>query len=113
MRRYCLTLDLVNDQALIAEYELYHKNVWPEIIESITGSGIEHMEIYRFQNRLCMIMEVNEQFSFEAKAVADASNAMVQKWEELMWKYQQSLPGTKPGEKWKLMERIFELPSQS
>lgn len=26
-----LTLDLVDDPLLIAEYEAYHKNVWPEV----------------------------------------------------------------------------------
>jgi L-rhamnose mutarotase len=39
----------------------------------------------------------------------DASNPKVQEWEQLMWKFQQPLPGSKPGEKWMLMERIFEL----
>jgi len=33
----------------------------------------------------------------------------VEKWETLMWKYQQAIPGAKPGEKWVLMNKIFEL----
>ena len=109
MSRYCLTLDLINDPALIAEYEAWHQHVWPEILESIVGSGITAMQIYRWQNRLFMIMETNEQFSFEAKSGADAGNPKVQEWENLMWKYQQALPGTRPGEKWQLMEKIFQL----
>jgi L-rhamnose mutarotase len=40
MKRYCLTLDLKEDLALIAEYEKYHQEVWPEIIKSIKNSGI-------------------------------------------------------------------------
>ena len=106
--RYCLTLDLKNDPDLIREYEMYHRDVWPEILHSIRSSGIESMEIYRVENRLFMIMEVNEDFSFEKKAAADAANARVQEWEKLMWKYQQSLPYARPGEKWVLMEKIFE-----
>ena len=39
--RYCLALDLVNEEEKIAEYEAYHKKVWPEIIESIISSGIQ------------------------------------------------------------------------
>jgi L-rhamnose mutarotase len=109
MGRYCLTLDLIDDPALIAEYEAWHQNVWPEIIESIRVSGIENMQIYRFSNRLFMIMEVNDTFSFDKKALADAENEKVQQWEELMWKYQQSVPGSKPGEKWVIMDKIFEL----
>ncbi|RFM28589.1 L-rhamnose mutarotase [Deminuibacter soli] len=109
MNRYCLALDLVNDDALIAEYEAHHRAVWPEIRASIKDAGITHMEIYRFGNRLMMIMETTGGFSFAAKASSDAANEKVQQWEQLMWKYQQAIPGAKPGEKWVLMERIFEL----
>jgi L-rhamnose mutarotase len=107
--RYCFALDLKNDETLIAEYEEYHQRVWPEILESITGSGIESMEIYRILNRLFMIIETGENFSFEKKDRMDNANPKVQEWENLMWKYQQSLPGTKPGGKWVLMNKIFDL----
>jgi L-rhamnose mutarotase len=108
-QRYCLALDLKNDPALIAEYEAHHQKVWPEIQKSIRDAGISSMEIYRYQNRLFMIMETDETFSFEKKAAADAKNEKVQEWETLMWNYQQALPGAKPGEKWKRMDRIFSL----
>jgi L-rhamnose mutarotase len=71
--------------------------------------GIEDMEIYLLGTRMFMIMEVNQRFSFEAKAQADLQNPKVQEWENLMWKFQQSLPEAKPGEKWLLMERVFKL----
>ena len=109
MKRYCLTLHLKNDPALIKEYEEHHKAVWPEIISSIKDAGIENMEIYRYGTALFMIMEVNDDFSFEKKQRADESNDKVQRWEQLMWKYQQALPNAKPGEKWVLMDKIFEL----
>ena len=110
-RRYCLTLDLKNDPALIAEYRKYHEKIWPEITKSIKDFGIEDMEIYLLGTRMFMIMEVNESFSFERKAKADQQNSKVQEWEQLMWKFQQALPQSKPGEKWLLMERIFKLES--
>ncbi len=109
MTRHCLALDLKDDPKLIKEYEAYHQNVWPEILKSIRDSGIDNMEIYRIANRLFMIMEVNESFSFEEKAKADQADTKVQEWEKLMWKYQQALPGAKPGEKWMLIDRIFKL----
>ena len=109
MKRFCLALDLKDDAALINEYEEYHRKVWPEILKSIKDAGIQQMEIYRINNRLFMIMETNDDFTFEEKAKMDESNEKVQQWEELMWKYQQAIPGSKPGEKWRLMERIFLL----
>jgi L-rhamnose mutarotase len=108
-RRYCLTLDLKNDPSLIAEYKRYHHKIWPEISQSIRESGIEDMEIYLLGTRMFMIMEVKERFSFEAKAQADRQNPRVQEWEELTWRFQQSLPEAKPGEKWLRMDRIFRL----
>lgn len=108
-RRFCLTLDLKNDPHLIAEYKRYHEQVWPEITQSIRDAGVEDAEIYLLGTRMIMILEVNEQFSFEAKARMDAANPKVAEWEQLMWKFQQPLPQAKPGEKWLPMERIFRL----
>ena len=109
MKRYCLALDLKDDEALIAEYEVYHQAVWPEILESITASGIADLQIYRYGTRLFMIMETADDFSFENKAARDAANPKVREWETLMWKYQQALPGAEPGQKWVLMDKIFQL----
>jgi L-rhamnose mutarotase len=109
MKRYCLTLDLKNDAQLIAEYDAYHCEVWPEIKKSILDSGITNMEIYRFDNRLFMIMETDNSFTFERKAAMDTNNPKVQEWETLMLKFQQPLKNAKPGEKWVLMDRIFGL----
>jgi len=109
MKRHVLALDLKDDPKLISEYEEYHRNIWPEIQESIESSGIGQMEIYRIENRLIMIMEVEDSFSFEDKDKADAANPKVQEWEELMWKYQQALPSASPGEKWLPMNKIFSL----
>ena len=108
-QRYCLTLDLIDDNDLIAEYEKYHVAIWPEIRKSIVEFGITNMEIYRFNVRLFMIMETDKSFSFEKKAAADAANPKVQEWETLMWKYQQPVKGALKGEKWVLMDKIFTL----
>jgi len=109
MKKYCLALDLKPDPVLMAEYEAYHRAVWPEILDSIRAAGIGQLEIYRIENRLFMILEAGDDFSFEKKAALDASNPKVQEWETLMWTYQQALPTARPGEKWMLMERIFQL----
>jgi L-rhamnose mutarotase len=109
MKRFCLALDLKDDPALIAEYEAHHKTPRPEIKNSITGAGITVMDIYRTGNRLFMILETTDDFDFSAKAAMDTANEKVQEWEALMWKYQEPLPWAAPGEKWVLMEKIFQL----
>lgn len=109
MKRYILALDLKDDLNRIEEYKKLHKNVWPEIEASILNSGIELMEIYQVSNRLFMIIQANDNFSFDKKLEKDAKNTKVQEWETLMWKYQQALPGFKKGEKWILMDKIYEI----
>ena len=108
MRRYYLALDLKDDPDMIAEYEDHHRKISPEILASIKESGVERMQLFRTGNRMFMVMEVLDDFSFSEKERMDKTNPAVQRWEDLMWKYQQSLPFAKPGEKWVLMEKIFD-----
>jgi L-rhamnose mutarotase len=109
LKKYTFALDLKDDPTLIKEYEVYHQNVWPEIVASIRDSGIANMEIYRAGNRLFMIMEAEDDFSLDAKALTDQYNPKVQEWESLMWRYQQAIPYAREGEKWMLMTKIFQL----
>ncbi|MGN6493494.1 MAG: L-rhamnose mutarotase [Agriterribacter sp.] len=109
MKRYCLTLDLKDDPTVIEEYKKIHKNVWPDILQRIKADGITVMDIYNTGNRLFMIMEVRDDFSFEKKAASDAADPRVQEWENFMWTFQQQLPWAKAGEKWVIMDKIFEL----
>lgn len=75
--------------------------------------GIHNMEIYRTGNRLILMMETDDSFSFERKIEMDASNPKVQEWENLMSKFQKPLSWAKAGEKWVMMDKIFSLnPSQ-
>ena len=109
MQRYCFALDLVNNPALIAEYDEWHTRVWPEVLASLNDAGIDRMEIYRAANRLFLIVEAGEAYLPELKAASDAANPHVQAWEEMMWKYQKTLPGVVPGQKWMRMTKVFEL----
>jgi L-rhamnose mutarotase len=108
-QKYCLALDLNEDPTLMGEYKKYHEKIWPEIKKSIIDSGIENLDIYCVGNRMFMIIEANETFTFERKGEMDANNSKVQEWEELMWKYQKALPWANEGEKWMMMEKIFDL----
>jgi L-rhamnose mutarotase len=110
MKRFCFSLDLKDDPQLIREYENYHApgNDWPEITQHDRDAGIINLQIYRTANRMFMIMETDDAFSLEKKAAMDAANPKVQEWEQLMWNYQVPLPWAKDGEKWILMDKIFQ-----
>jgi L-rhamnose mutarotase len=108
-KTYYLALDLKQDLEGIKAYEKYHQEVWPEILESLWQSGILSCEIFRVENRLFMVLVTQVDFSFNQKASLDANNPKVQEWENLMWQYQQVIPNSKPGEKWRLLEPICHL----
>jgi L-rhamnose mutarotase len=111
MKTYCLALDLHDDPELIAEYKRYHEpeTIWPEVVTNIKGQGILSEDIYLLGTRMVMVLRTTDDFSFEAKAATDQANPKMQAWEKLMWKFQKPTPQAKPGEKWVLMEKIFEL----
>ena len=64
-RRLCLALDLVDDAALIADYERWHRPGYTpaEVLASIRGAGIREMEIYRTGDRLFMLIDADDDFS--------------------------------------------------
>lgn len=63
----------------------------------------------RVMDRLIMVLETDDAFSFEAKAAADAAHAPTCQWEALMWRYQRALPCAAPGSKWVLCDKVYEL----
>ncbi len=109
MKRHCLTLDLKDNEESIKAYDAWHSKVWPHVIHNIISSGIKEMQIYRVNTRLFMIIDVNSSFSFEKKASLESVNKKVQEWNALMLEFQEPLTYAKPGEKWVLMEKIFDL----
>ena len=112
MPRHCLTLDLKDDRTAIAEYKRYHVKIWPEVRQSLFDAGVVAMEIYLAGTRMFMIMDVNDKFSLQAKAAADAVNAKVQEWETIMHGFQKQLPESGPDNWWVPMERVFSLAEQ-
>jgi L-rhamnose mutarotase len=109
MPRLCFALDLVDDAALIAEYEARHAPgaVWPAVVAHIRAQGVEAMEIWRSGDRMVMIAEVAEDYPRPAPAPPEHAE-----WEALMWRFQRALPHAAPGEKWVVMHRIFDLAEQ-
>src|SRR5437763_9094190 len=109
MPRRCFALDLNDDAELIAEYERFHARgaVWPKVTENIRASGVESLEIWRCGDRMFMIAEVADDYPRPVEAPPE-----VERWEELMWRFQRPLPKAAEGEKWRPMKRIYSLDEQ-
>ena len=50
-QRFCLALDLADNEALIAEYEQLHRRIWPEIAGHLRGQGVLDMQIWRLDRK--------------------------------------------------------------
>ncbi len=111
MPQHVLMIDLVDDATLIQEYVAWHASgaVPDSVISAIRKNGITSMNIYRVADRLAMVIEVTDDFSFESKATSDLEDPDVVAWEALMTRFQQPLPCAMPGEKWVNGELIFNL----
>ncbi|MDR1407498.1 MAG: L-rhamnose mutarotase [Tannerella sp.] len=110
-KRYCQTLDLKEDAALIETYVKLHgeKESWPEIRAGIRSVGILEMEIYILDNRLFMIVETPLDFDWDAAFARLASLPRQQEWEDCVSVFQAVRENSTSAEKWKPMERIFRL----
>jgi len=111
VKRYCQTLDLKNDPALIAEYIKRHSQAeaWPEIRAGIREVGILEMELYHLGTKLFMIVETSLDFEWDAAMKKLATLPRQAEWEEYMSIFQIAAPGASSAEKWQLMDRIFYL----
>ena len=57
MKRYCQTLELVDDLELIERYCDIHAHVWPEVVAGQREVGILDMQLYRYETHVFMICD--------------------------------------------------------
>lgn len=110
-KRYCKTMELRNDQALIEAYKKAHAKgeVWPEITQGMKEVGIIDMEIYLLGTKLFMIMDTVSDFNHD-KAMAELALKPRQgEWEAHMSQFQDTSIETTADQKWQLMERIYKM----
>lgn len=111
VKRYCRTLDLRDDAALIAEYRRRHSQteIWPEVMAGIREVGILEMEIYILDTRLFMIIETALDFDWDTSMERLSTLPRQQEWEDYMSIFQLAAPGATSAQKWQPMERMFHL----
>jgi L-rhamnose mutarotase len=111
--RYVLTLNLKDDPAAIETYRRYHRDVWPEVLQSLRSVGVRAMDIHLLGRRLVMIVEMNDGLDYRVAFKAHASSSeRVLEWEHLMMTLQEPDAAARCGEWWALMEPIFHMDQQ-
>ena len=111
VKRYCQTLELRDNPALIKEYRCRHsrEHAWREILDGIRQVGILEMELYILGTRLFMIVETPLDFDWDTAMARLATLPRQAEWEDYMAEFQLVKQGLSSAEKWQLMERMFYL----
>lgn len=107
MKRYCQTLTLVDDPAMIEKYVEAHAHVWPEVIAGQREVGILDMQIFRRGRSLFMICDTVDEFDWTRDMARLATLPRQAEWEAYVARFQGCAPDARSDEKWQLMDRIF------
>ena len=104
------TINLKDDPKIIESYRRYHRDVWPEVQQSLRRFGVERMDIYLLGRRLVMVVEMREGVDYrDAFRLHSTSSQRVAQWEQLMKSFQEPVSGAAPDEWWAAMEPVFQL----
>jgi L-rhamnose mutarotase len=109
MKRIALTVMLKDDPEVIAQYEQYHANPWPQVTEGLRSVDIKRMYIYRFGRQLFMFMEVPDDFDLERDMPQYMQDPRAREWDELMRTFQETVPGAPEGSKWVDMKEVYAM----
>lgn len=109
MKRYCQTLELVDNKETIARYVEAHSHVWPEIQKGIKSVGILDMQIYILGNKLFMICDTVDDFDWEKDNARLSTMDRQAEWEAYVAQFQGCDPNAPSTTKWMMMDMIFEL----
>ena len=99
-----LSANLVNDPKLQQEYLNYHATQfqkWPEVSKGFCNANFQQLQVFKNGCQLMLVISIPKGESLDKlNPKTTENNPRVDEWNKLMAKYQEGLPGTKPGEVW-------------
>ena len=88
-------------------YDQRHNPVWPEMLDLLKRSGISNYSIFRRDQQLLLVLEVEDFEATWARIEADPINT---RWQESMAPYFEPIEGTLPNERFPMYEEVFFMP---
>lgn len=99
-----LSANLVEDEKLQKEYLDHHATQfekWPEVAKGFCNADFQQLRIFKNGRQLMLVISIPKGASLdELNPKTSLNNPRVDKWNQLMKKYQEGIAGTKPGETW-------------
>ena len=110
MSRHVFTVNLKDEPGVIETYRRYHREVWPEVRDSLMRVGVRRMDIHMLGRTLVMVVDMCDGIDYRvAFSSHAASSHRVSQWERLMKSMQEPTPEARAGEWWAAMEPVFHL----
>ncbi|SMC38673.1 protein of unknown function [Pedobacter africanus] len=104
-----LSTNLVKNKSLQKEYLRYHATQfekWPEVASGFCNADFQQLRIFKLDRQLMLIISIPKGASLdELNPRTTLNNPRVDEWNGLMKKYQEGIPGTKPGEVWVFFDK--------
>lgn len=88
------------------EYDQEHLRVWPELLAKLKEVGISRYSIFRRDQDLVLVMDVEDFDAAWSKLESDPVNL---KWQEKMSAIFEPISGLKPGERFAMLDEVFYL----
>ena len=89
-----------------AEYDATHRSVSPALLSKLKEVGISEYSIFRREQDLFLVMQVEDFESAWRTLDKDPTNL---KWQEEIAKLFEPAPDLKPGERFAMMKEVFYL----
>lgn len=103
-RRYASVIRLRSEHA--EEYLRLHREVWPQVLNTITACNIRNYSIYLHDGLLFSYYEyVGKDHAADMARIA--ADPTTQRWWQLTDPCQEQVPGAKPGEWWTAIPEVF------
>jgi L-rhamnose mutarotase len=99
-----LSANLVKDPKMQQEYLNYHATQfkkWPEVANGFCNANFQQLLVFKNGRQLLLMISIPKGESLDKlNPLTTKNNPKVDEWNKLMKKYQEGIPGTKPGEVW-------------
>ena len=86
-KQFALLVNLKKDSAAVAQYEAYHRHVWPEVEQKFRDAGILDFKIYRFGYQTFLLITTRADFD-PAHGFNKISGPAVAEWDRRMSAFQ-------------------------
>lgn len=108
-----LTANLVADPKLQQEYLNYHATQfekWPEVSNGFCNAQFQQLLVFKNGRQLIIVISIPKGADLDKlNPLTSKNNPRVDDWNKLMSKYQEGIPGTKPGETWVFLRSVGSL----